>query len=115
MTHFSLIAAELQYHLVGVLFLAAMCELALCLYEQICCSGWKRRAMDGALFIAALMLCAYTMTAARYPEYYAALPWLTVPLVAALLAVRAVAGMRRVHKTSGNAEYTKPDPLLWSR
>ena len=100
MTAFSLIGAESQYLLVGLLFLAAMCELALCLYQQLCRSGRGRRITDGALFLAALALCAHTMTAARYRGYHAALPWAAVPLAAALLIVRAVAGMRRAYRES---------------
>ena len=100
MTAFSRIDVESQFFLVALLFLAALCELALCLYQQVCRSGRGHRITDGVLFLIALALCAHTMTAARYREYRAALPWAAVPLAAALLIIRAVAGMRREYRES---------------
>lgn len=99
MTAFTLLDAPAQHLLVGVAFFAAICELLLCLYHHLCHSAPRRRAADGALFLAALLSCAGLMTLTR-DGARAALPWGVVPLGAALLIVRAAAGMRYDHRAS---------------
>lgn len=94
MTAFSLIARESQYLLTGLLFLAGMGELALCLYRHISRSEWKRRVSAAAAFLLALALCSFFLTAAQ-GRAYAACPWALIPLMAALAAVHAVLALRR--------------------
>lgn len=100
MTAYSLLPRELRYLLVGLLFVAAMGALALCLYEHLCRCKRLRRFADGALFLALLCLCAYLTAAARRDAFFAPLPWLAVVIAAVLSFVRAAFGMRRTYRES---------------
>lgn len=100
MKAFSLISPEGRYILEGLLFLASMAQLALCLYQHICNTGAGRRAADGALFSALLLILAQTAVRAGDGAGKTPLPWLLFPLAAALIFVHAALGMRRAYRES---------------
>ena len=99
MTVFFSLAPGMRYLLTGLMFLAAIGQLALCLYQHLCRSPWKRRIPDAALFGALLCLCAW-LSAASGGYYAAPFPWLIIPLAALLLCFHFAAGLRWEYRRS---------------
>ena len=99
MSAFSAIHPEARYLLTGLMFLAAISQLALCLYQHICDSSPRRRLVDGTLLAALVCLCAY-LSAASGGSSPAPFPWALVVLLAALAFLRAGTGIWREYQRS---------------
>jgi len=98
-TIFSRLSPETCFLLTGLLFLAGVFQLALCLYRLLCHGALKRRIADGALFAALLCLCAYlSVCSAGHLE--ARFPWALLPLLALLVFLHAAAGLRRTYRAN---------------
>ena len=86
--------------LAALLFLAAMAQLALCLYEAVCHVRARRRIADGAVFLALLLLTALVSAASIREPSPAALPPLLLVPAAVLALVRSAVVMRRTYRAS---------------
>ena len=83
-----------------ILFLTAMAQLALCLYEAVCHSGKIRRIGNGAVFVALLLLTSY-VTADSFHDRNAVLPhWPWFCALCTLVLVRAAAETRRTYRAA---------------
>ncbi|MBR1659168.1 MAG: hypothetical protein IJ705_02465 [Oscillospiraceae bacterium] len=79
-------------HAAALLFLSALAQLALCLYEAVCRSGRARRGADAALFLALVLATGY---ASALPDG-SPLP-AGLPVLCCLALLRAGLEMRRTY------------------
>ncbi len=83
----------------GLVFLAAAAQLLLCLYRFFCRSGLASRVVDTALFLALLLLSAYSTDAALNREFAAAFPWLLLPAVSVFSLAHSAIGLLRAYRS----------------
>ncbi|MBQ4381526.1 MAG: hypothetical protein II794_02160 [Oscillospiraceae bacterium] len=98
---FSELGLQLQLTLVGVLFLCSLGQLALCLYEAASGTGARRRALDGAIMAAELLILSWLTAAAKTESITAPVPWGAVALMAPAAALWAALGLRARRRESG--------------
>lgn len=109
MTQFMLLPPEGRRTLAGLVFLAAMAQLGLCLYQTLCRAQPRRRAANAALFLALLLLLAYVNAGVAEAQYPAAFPWLLLPLLFSSELAYAAWAIRREYRRS--RETLSPDSV----
>ena len=92
MTDFMYLLPSARYALAGILFLAVMGELALCLYKYSCSGKVKYCYINIALFILLLLFLSY-VTAASGQKCEIHLPWLVIPLIGVVVLAHAAFGI----------------------
>jgi len=100
MTAFSLIAPEWRMLLAGLLFIAAVAELALCVYQYVSTHKIKHCLKDAIVFVQLLLMLAL-ITAEGNPDLVGdtiKLPWLLIPAIAIAVFVRLFFGFRHEKK-----------------
>ena len=100
MTQFSLLAPEWRLLLAGLLFIAAVAELALCIYQYVSTHKIKHCIKDAIVFVQLLLMISL-ITAFAGPDVVGdmiKIPWLLIPAVAIAVFVRLFFGFRREKK-----------------
>lgn len=86
--------------LTELLFLTAMAQLGLCLYQHICGTVKRVRAWNGAVFAALLLLCSHTSAAGDGPDAALTLPWVGLLALSVLILAHVVRGLHRAYRES---------------
>lgn len=86
--------------LTELLFLTAMAQLGLCLYQHICGTVKRVRAWNGAAFVALLLLCSHTSAAGDGPDAALKLPWGGLLALSVLILAHVVRGLHRAYRES---------------
>ena len=100
MTQFSLLAPEWRLLLAGLLFIAAVAELALCVYQYVSTHKIRHCLKDAIVFVQLLLMLAL-ITAEAGPDLVGdtiKLPWLLIPAIAVAVFVRVFFGFRHEKK-----------------
>ena len=103
MTAYASLAPEIRLILAGIVFLASLGELALCLYRYICTETLRRCALPVALYLGLLVFLSVAVGSHPqdgmpvHPIYF---PWLCFPLLAALVAAHSAVILRREYRQS---------------
>ena len=100
MTQFSLLAPEWRLLLAGLLFIAAVAELALCVYQYVSTHKIRHCLKDAIVFVQLLLMLAL-ITAEAGPDLVGdtiKLPWLLMPAIAIAVFVRVFFGFRHEKK-----------------
>ncbi len=92
MTDFMYLLPPACYALSGILFLAVMGELALCLYKYSCRGRIKYCCANIVFFLLLLFFLSY-VTAASGRKYEIHIPWLVIPLVGTVVLAHAAFGI----------------------
>ena len=100
MTAFSLLAPEWRLLLAGLLFIAAVAELALCIYQYVSTHKIRHCFKDAIVFVQLLLMLSL-ITAEASPDLVGdtiKLPWLLIPAIAIAVFVRIYFGLKREKK-----------------
>lgn len=98
MTAYAFLSPGTRMMLAGIFFLAALGELALCLYRFICTREWKRCLLPAAVYLFSLVFLAVAIgmrTPAEAPAHPIRLPWIVFPLLSLLIAFYSVVALYR--------------------
>lgn len=100
MTQFSLLAPEWRMLIAGLLFIAAIAELALCVYQYVSTHKIKHCLKDSIVFLQLLLMLAL-ITAEANPDLVGdtiKLPWLLIPAIAIAIFIRVFFGFKNEKK-----------------
>ena len=100
MTDFMYLLPSARYALSGILFLAVMGELALCLYKYSCRGKVKYCCVNIVFFFLLLLFLSYVTAAASGKACEIHLPWLVIPLVGVVVLVHAAFGILNEYSQS---------------
>lgn len=100
MTAFTQLSPTLRHLLSELLFLTAMAQLGLCLYQYICGTGRRRLLWNSGGFVALLLSCSYVAASNDAPGPTATFPR-ALPLLLSILILGHVArGLIRAYRES---------------
>ena len=99
MTLFCALPQQRQLLLAGGLFLAALCELVLCMYRYVSTRSLRACADSGGCFLVLLLLVSLTTAG----ETALHIPWLLFPLLCALILAHAAFGFVRGYRWQKNS------------
>ena len=98
MTAFSLLSQEQRLLLIGILFIAALIEFALCLYKHFCRSSLRSRAFNDLALCAIFFFCAYLTASSRSLNRPLSIPWIIIPAISVTIAIYSTFGIMREYR-----------------
>ena len=100
MSGFSTLAPMWQFLIAGLLFLAAMSELFVCIYKYDCTAKIRNCLTDVCIFILLLFMLAFTVTASHKGKgiFFISLPWAYFVLFSILVFIQSVASVKHSYK-----------------